>query len=141
MRNETVHLAASEAALVRLVREGHISAFAALFDLHKANIYSLCLRATADADDAEQLVQAIFLDVFRMVTACSDATAFSELLYRTTDSRIQMREHSAHLSAPSLDHLVELAAERDSLPPGVSRFSRMRAIMRNARGSLSDQQA
>ena len=79
----------SEAQLVRLVREGHIAAFAELFELHKSSIYALCLGSTDVVAEAEELLHAIFLDAFRTVTSSPVYSGFAEVLSwcRTTGSR------------------------------------------------------
>lgn len=133
MRNETTNLSMSEAELARLAHDGHIGAFAALFDLHKASLYSLCRQTTGSVFGAEALIQDIFLDVFRALAACSSGVNFSELLYRAADNRIQVQERTALLSAPFLDHLVELAADPVTSPKPSARFARIRARLRSER--------
>ena len=49
--------------LAHLAQLGHVGAFSALFELHKATVYSLCLRTTNSVPDAEQLTQDIFLAI------------------------------------------------------------------------------
>jgi len=141
MTTETLNLSISEAELTRLAQQGHLGAYAALFDLHKSSVYSLCLRSAGSVADAEQLIQAIFLDVFRGLAASPSDAAFSELLYRAADSRIEMRERKNHLAAPFLDHLVELAGEPVLAPRSAPRFAWMRERMRSARAILSSQHA
>jgi DNA-directed RNA polymerase specialized sigma24 family protein len=111
MRTETSTLSISESELRRLAQKGHISAFATLFDLHKSSVYSLCRHSTKSVADAEQLIQAIFLDVFRGLSSSSSDASFSDLLYRAAESRIEIRERKNHLTAPFLDHLMELAGK------------------------------
>ena len=50
--------------LVKRAQEGDSEAFAALFHAHKARIYSVCLRMTNNAAEAEDLTQDAFLQVF-----------------------------------------------------------------------------
>ena len=117
MKNEALpmYISSSEAELARLVQQGHLGAFAALFDSHKATVYSLCQQSAFSAQDAEQLTQDIFLDAFRNLAACpkdelSDAS-FLARLHSSSVNRIQMYERRMRLSAPFLDHLVTLAVE------------------------------
>jgi DNA-directed RNA polymerase specialized sigma24 family protein len=117
MKNEALpmNVSASEAELARLVQQGDIDAFAALFDSHKATVYSLCQQSALSAPDAEQLTQDIFLDAFRNLTACTkdelNDASFLDRLHSSVVSRIQMYERRMRLSAPFLDHLVTLAVE------------------------------
>ena len=140
MINCPASLNTSEAALTRLAQQGHIAAFATLFDLHKATIYSLCLRSTETPRQAEEMLHQIFGDVFRSLAACRDA-AFSELLYRAADNRIQMYERKLHLAGPHLDHLVQLAAEPVDTGRATSRFGAMLSKLRGARTRFSNQHA
>jgi len=141
MKIETLNLSLSEAELTRLAQEGHIGAFATLFDLHKSSVYSLCRRCTDGVADAEQLIQAIFLDVFRSLASDPDNTSFSELLYRAAEIRIEMRERKNHLTTPFLDHLMKLAGEPVTAPRSAPRFAWMRDRMRSARAILTNQHA
>ncbi len=141
MKTATPNLSISETELTRLARQGHIGAFATLFDLHKASIYSLCRRSTSSVADSEQLIQAIFLDVFRGLASSPDHGSFSELLYRAAESRIEMHERKNHLTAHFLDHLMELAGQPVMAPRPAPRFAWMRDRMRTARAILSNQHA
>jgi DNA-directed RNA polymerase specialized sigma24 family protein len=141
MRNETSTLSISEAELMHLAQKGHIGAFATLFGLHKSSVYSLCRRSTNGVVEAEELIQAVFLDVFRSLDLSPRGASFSELLYRSAESRIEMRERKKHLTAPFLDHLMELAAQPVHAPHSAPRFARMRDSMRSARAILSNQHA
>ena len=51
--------------LVKRAQQGDSEAFATLFHAHKARIYSICLRMTNNAAQAEDLTQDAFLQVFR----------------------------------------------------------------------------
>jgi len=137
MINRPTNLSISESELTRLAQKGHLAAFATLFDLHKANIYSLCLRATENAAEAEEMIHQIFVDAFRIVAATRDDVIFSELLYRATDNRIQMYERKHHLAGAFLDHLVGLAAEPIGGSRPTSVLGGMIAKWRGARARLS----
>ncbi|HVM93057.1 MAG TPA: hypothetical protein VMT67_09620 [Terriglobales bacterium] len=141
MINRPTNLCTSEATLTRLAQEGHIAAFSTLFDLHKATIYSLCLRSTETPAEAEQMLHSIFGDAFRAIAVPGDSGAFSELLYRAADIRIQMYERQHHLAGPYLDHLVQLAAEPIAATRSGSRIGGMIARWRGARARLSGQHA
>jgi DNA-directed RNA polymerase specialized sigma24 family protein len=141
MKDRAVNLSTSEAELMRLAREGHIGAFAALFELHKSSVYSVCRRSTDTVAEAEDLIQAIFLDVFRNFGASTAGVGFAELLYRAADVRIQMHERTSPLAGPALDRLVRLAVEPISAPRSVSRFWSVWDRMRSARANLLNQHA
>ncbi|MGA7687197.1 MAG: hypothetical protein WCC32_13065 [Terriglobales bacterium] len=137
MKNEALpmNVSASEAELVHLVQQGDISAFAVLFDSHKATVYSLCQQSALSAPDAEQLTQDIFLDAFRNLAACPkdelEDASFLDRLHSSAVNRIQMYERRMRLSAPFLDHLVKLAVE--PVEPHRAAFADNRARSRNNR--------
>lgn len=130
---------ASQAELTHLVQQGHLGAFSALFDLHKATVYPLCLRATDNVPEAEQLTHDIFLDAFRNLTTCSEERDFSMLVNHAAVNRLQMRERKMHLTTPFIDHLVTLAAQPVGSHRAPALFAHLRAQMRHARGYLSNQ--
>ena len=51
--------------LVKRAQQGDSEAFAALFHAHKARIYSVCLRMTNNAAEAEDLTQEVFVRLAR----------------------------------------------------------------------------
>jgi RNA polymerase sigma-70 factor (ECF subfamily) len=72
----------SDAELVRRAQQGNSDAFASLFHSHKARIYSVCLRMTNNAAEAEDLTQDAFLQVFRKLATFRGDSALSTWLYR-----------------------------------------------------------
>ena len=127
-----------QAELAQLAQQGHLGAFAALFDLHKATVYSLCLQTTNSVPDAEQLTQDIFLSVFRNLTARPDGVDFSTCIHSAAVNRLKMHDRTMHLRASSLDHLVALAAKPVGGHSVPERFARIRVRMRDARASFSN---
>jgi DNA-directed RNA polymerase specialized sigma24 family protein len=143
MKNETVpmNISASEAEIARLVQQGHLGAFASLFDSHKATVYSLCQQSAFSAPDAEQLTQDIFLDAFRNLAACPTDdlgdTSFLARLHSSAVNRIQIYERRMRLSAPFLDHLVKLAVE--PIEPRRAPLADKRVRSRNSNNDESNQ--
>jgi len=76
-RIRPANISQSEGELVRLAQQGRTDAFSALFELHKARIYSLCLRAACDKSEAEDLTESIFLQVFRNLADFREGTELS----------------------------------------------------------------
>jgi len=72
----------SETQLIARAQRGDEEAFAALFELHKRRVYSLCLRMTGDAAEAEDLAQEAFLQLFRKIATFRGESAFSTWLHR-----------------------------------------------------------
>lgn len=59
----------SELKLLRRAQHGEEAAFFELYELHKARVYTTCLRITARPEEAENLTRAAFLDAFRKIAA------------------------------------------------------------------------
>jgi RNA polymerase sigma-70 factor (ECF subfamily) len=89
--------------LVKRAQQGDSEAFAALFHSHKARIYSVCLRMTSNAAEAEDLTQDAFLQVFRKITSFRGDSAFSTWLHRISVNTVLMHFRKKSLSQVSLD--------------------------------------
>ena len=76
--------------LVRRAQRGDSDAFAALFHAHQTRIYSLCLRMTNNAAEAEDFTQDAFLQVFRKIGTFRGDSAFSTWLHRIAVNTVLM---------------------------------------------------
>jgi RNA polymerase sigma-70 factor (ECF subfamily) len=89
--------------LVRRAQRGDSDAFAALFHAHKTRIYSLCLRMTNNAAEAEDFTQDAFLQVFRKIGTFRGDSAFSTWLHRIAVNTVLMCLRKKSLRQVSLD--------------------------------------
>src|SRR5579872_2306621 len=89
--------------LVKRAQDGDSEAFAALFHAHKARIYSVCLRMTNNAAEAEDLTQDAFLQVFRKIGSFRGDSAFSTWLHRISVHTVLMHFRKKSLNQVSLD--------------------------------------
>ena len=106
---ETIKSSAdSDRVLVARARQGDEEAFAALFDLHKRRVYSLCLRMTGDVVEAEDLAQDAFIQVFRKLATFRGDATFSTWLYRVVVNTVLMKFRRRRLRPVSLDEPVRL---------------------------------
>jgi len=95
--------AASDAELIARAQRGDDEAFAALFDVHKRRVYSLCLRMTGDTAEAEDLAQEAFLQLFRKIATFRGESAFSTWLHRLVVNVVLMHLRKKGLQQVSLD--------------------------------------
>jgi RNA polymerase sigma-70 factor, ECF subfamily len=128
----------SEHSLVKRAQEGDEHAFAALFEMHKKRVYSVCLLMTKDAAEAEDLTQEAFLQVFRTIGTFRGEAAFSTWLYRiavnTVLMKLRRRKAKPTLSlnepispeSPSLSHDIGMKDAR--LSGTIDRIALLRAI-------------
>ncbi|HWY56110.1 MAG TPA: sigma-70 family RNA polymerase sigma factor [Terriglobales bacterium] len=92
-----------DAEVVKRAQQGDSDAFATLFHAHKARIYSVCLRMTNNAAEAEDLTQDAFLQVFRKIATFRGDSAFSTWLHRIAVNTVLMHFRKKSLSQISLD--------------------------------------
>ena len=89
--------------LVKRAQEGDSNAFGALFEAHRSRIYSVCLRMTSNAAEAEDLTQDAFLQAFRKIAKFRGDSAFSTWLHRIAVNTVLMHFRKNSLSQISLD--------------------------------------
>jgi len=95
--------AVSETQLVARAQHGDEEAFAALFEMHKRRVYSLCLRMTGNTAEAEDLTQEAFLQLFRKISTFRGESAFSTWLHRLAVNVVLMHLRKKGLQQVSLD--------------------------------------
>jgi RNA polymerase sigma-70 factor (ECF subfamily) len=71
-------------ALCKRCQQGDIHALEELYKRHKDKVYALALRMTNNVQDAEDIVQEIFLQVHRKIGDFRGDAAFSSWLYRVS---------------------------------------------------------
>jgi len=81
----------NEGLIIARAQQGDEQAFEALFNAHKRRVYSLCLRMTHDATEAEDLTQEAFLHLFRKISSFRGESAFGTWLHRLVVNVVLMR--------------------------------------------------
>jgi len=90
LRSNPTSKATSETQLIERAQRGDEEAFAALYEIHKRRVYSLCLRMTGNTTEAEDLAQEAFLQLFRRISTFRGEAAFSTWLHRLTVNIVLM---------------------------------------------------
>jgi RNA polymerase sigma-70 factor, ECF subfamily len=80
----------SDYALARRASGGDMQAFEELYRRHNRRVYSLCLRMTQNIEEAEDLAQETFIQLFRKVSGFRGDSAFTTWLHRLTVNQILM---------------------------------------------------
>lgn len=93
----------SQSQLVTRAQRGDEQAFEALFNAYKRRVYSLCLRMTRDPDQAEDLSQDAFLQLFRRIATFRGESAFSTWLHRLVANVVLMHLRKKRLPQIPLD--------------------------------------
>jgi RNA polymerase sigma-70 factor (ECF subfamily) len=126
--------------VIKRAQQGDSDAFSTLFHAHKSRIYSLCLRMTNNAAEAEDLAQDAFLQMFRKIASFRGDSALSTWLYRIAVNTVLMHFRKKSLVQVSLDEPYtskndnakqvrrEYGIKDDRLSGSVSRIALTRAI-------------
>src|SRR5450755_1637994 len=93
----------SDLDLLKRAQQGDADAFASLFHVHKAKVYSVCLRLTNNTAEAEDLTQDAFVQVFRKLATFRGDSALSTWLYRVAVNTVLMHFRKKGLKQISLD--------------------------------------
>jgi RNA polymerase sigma-70 factor, ECF subfamily len=111
--------------------EGHEK----LYRLNKPRVYSLCLRYTGNASDAEDLTQEVFLQVYRKIAGFRGEAKFASWLYRVAMNVTMMHLRKRRLREVSLENSMGVAVE--ATQPSIVSFPLERLAIRRALASLS----
>jgi RNA polymerase sigma-70 factor (ECF subfamily) len=124
---------AEDDALLRRAGAGDAAAFREIFARHRADVARLVYRMLSAPSDLEDVVQEVFVQVFRSLKDFRGQSKFSTWLHRVTVNVVLMHRRSAR-SRPVLAQEApsELVAdERQPLPDEeAERAERMRAFQR-----------
>ena len=113
---------------IRLAQQGDAAAFEAIYQQHCRRVYALCLRMLRDPIEAEDLVQDVFVLLFRKLHTFRGESAFSTWLHRLAANLVLMRlrkkspptvsiEAAADLDDESCSPAIDIGT-RDLLPEG-----------------------
>jgi RNA polymerase sigma-70 factor (ECF subfamily) len=130
-----------DADLIAQAKEGRPEAFQALFTRHRSDVTRIVFRMLGPSPDVEDVVQEVFLNVYRSLAKFRGEAKFSTWLYRlaTNVTRMHLRRGR---SRPRFADVEVPEAPRATAPPdtpheAVERAERVRALYRLLDG-LSD---
>jgi RNA polymerase sigma-70 factor, ECF subfamily len=93
--------------------------FHELYQTHHHRVFSICLRMTEDAAEAEDLTQDVFLHLFRTIGSFRGESAFTTWLHRLTVNLVLMhfRRQKRRRESTSESGELPFYAEVDTLDP------------------------
>ena len=91
---------------IRLAQQGDAAAFELIYELHCGRVYALCLRMLRDPVEAEDLVQDVFVQLFRKIHTFRGESAFSSWLHRLTTNVVLMHLRRKKPVSTSLDEIT-----------------------------------
>lgn len=77
-------------ALAQAAAKGDMIAFEEIYSRHHRRVYSLCLRMTQSAPEAEDLTQEVFIQLYRKIGSFRGDSAFTTWLHRLTVNQVLM---------------------------------------------------
>jgi len=128
-----------EDGLVRRLKDGDEAAFNLLFNKYRNAVYSLCYRFTRNSADAQDLVQEIFVKIYKKIRTYDTRARFSTWLYRVTINHcISFKRKARPLpyselakSAPDFTKQVELKKSIDEAIVQLPKRQRMVFVLRH----------
>ena len=115
-----VHLTAfpSDAKLVAQFKQGNESAFRALVEQHSGRVYRTALSLLRSSEEAEDVVQEVFVEVYQTVGRFREETSLSSWLYRLASSRaLKNREKGPGQETLCLSDQFVWRQQRGAAPP------------------------
>ncbi len=122
--------------LVARARRGDTAAYETLVRRHTARLYSLIYHMTGNREDAEDLVQSVFIRAYQSLRRFHGHSAFYTWIYRiAVNASINFLKKRRRRQALSLDDLDQ-AVERD--PDYVDLVARDNPVRDTTRGELKE---
>jgi RNA polymerase sigma-70 factor (ECF subfamily) len=106
---------ASFSEAIRLAQQGDAAAFEFIYKHYCGRVFALCLRMLHDPAEAEDLVQEVFIQLFRKIHTYRGESAFSTWLHRLTANLVLMRLRKKKPVSISLDEITG-SEEEDARP-------------------------
>jgi len=103
----------SETEAIGGAKQGVPGCFETLYAMHKRRVYSLCLRMTQNVQEAEDLTQDAFLQLYRKIASYRGESAFSTWLHRVTINIVLMHFRKKGLIEVSLEETLGSTEDDD----------------------------
>ena len=87
---ETIDPTEKDFVLAQMAAGGSVAAFEMLYSRYHRRTYSLCLRMTQSATEAEDLTQEVFIQLYRKIGSFRGDSAFTTWLHRLTVNQVLM---------------------------------------------------
>ncbi len=131
---------AADLELAQRCRNGDAAAFEEIYRAHAGRLYNLLVRMAGSTQDAEDLLQEVFLHAYRKLASFRGDSTLGTWLYRLAVNHcldvLRGRQAKMQRSTDSLDEdgAMEPSAPMPMVPTAVSRLDLDRAIARLPQG-------
>ena len=111
----------SDYDLAQASAHGDMQAFETIYKRHHRRVYSLCLRMVANATEAEDLTQEVFIQLFRKIGSFRGESAFTTWLHRLTVNHVLMHFRKRGVRLEKTTEEGEIGEIQDFLQAGAER--------------------
>lgn len=102
-----------EDILVERLKQGCTDAFESVYDTYKNYVYSLAWRVLQNSHDAEEVVQDVFLKVYKKAASFKGNASLKTWIYRISVNAALTRLKKKRTIAGRISNVVDLAVFRD----------------------------
>jgi RNA polymerase sigma-70 factor (ECF subfamily) len=104
-----------DTSYIERVQAGEMHCFAPLLERYGRSVYSLIVRVVGNREDAEELTQDVFLNVYRSLASFQGNSRFSTWLYRIAYNAAISAVRKKKYEWPAIeDSMLEQVAEEDA---------------------------
>ena len=121
----TVSTGASDREIVSRCQAGDIEAFESLYRQHAARLYTLASRMAGSAEDGEDLLQEIFLQVYRKLGSFKGDSAVGTWMYRLALNHCLDYVRSRQTKMSKLTETLDADTSFEPMARGDSAIARM----------------
>lgn len=128
----------SDAALIKSFRAGSNESFELLIRRYETKVHNLAMRLTRNAEDAEEVLQDVFVTVYRKINGFEGKAKFSSWLYRITVNAafMKLRKRKQDQSVPLDDMLPHMQNKAITQKNAFGARSDVRAVNNEIRFAL-----
>ena len=127
---------ASDFDLAQAASKGDMVAFEEIYQRHHRRVYSICLRMLQNANEAEDLTQDVFIQLYRKIGSFRGDSAFTTWLHRMTVNQVLMHFRKRNVK---YEKVTEEGETPDQIVKGTSDPERMRVVDKIALEHAIDQ--
>lgn len=94
---------ATDIKLAQAAANGDMAAFEEIYQRHQRRVYSICLRMLQNAEEAEDLLQDVFIQLYRKIGMFRGDSAFTTWIHRMTVNQVLMHFRKRNVKFEKVD--------------------------------------
>lgn len=118
---------ADEAELIRRLKQGDEEAFRRLVTRHQKDVYRMARSLVKDHDDADEVAQRTFINVYRKMSTFQGKSSLRTWIYRIAINQAKnlLRQRARRVTLPETEHLADHSPLADEQLERKSRWQRV----------------